>query len=72
MSDLAAALLAFLRERAGGGRVLSVSELSVHTEGFSQETFSFGAEVERDGARRIERWVVKREPPAGLLEPYDL
>jgi aminoglycoside phosphotransferase (APT) family kinase protein len=44
-----------------------VTRLERSTEGFSQETFVF--EVEHGGRRG---YVIKREPPAGLLEPYDL
>jgi hypothetical protein len=49
-----------------------VGDVEAHTEGFSAETFSFTAEVSR--GTRVERaaWVLKREPAAGLLEPYDL
>lgn len=72
MSDVAAALLEFLRARTADARVVAIEGLEAHTEGFSQETFSFRAEVEADGARATQHWVVKREPPAGLLEPYDL
>jgi aminoglycoside phosphotransferase (APT) family kinase protein len=72
VSDVAAALLAFLRARSPDARIVAVEGVEAHTEGFSQETFSFRAEVQTDGARATQHWVVKREPPAGLLEPYDL
>src|SRR5439155_14002762 len=45
-----------------------VTRLERSTEGFSQETFTFDVEV--GGVRR--GYVAKREPVAGLLEPYDL
>jgi aminoglycoside phosphotransferase (APT) family kinase protein len=45
-----------------------VTALEQGTEGFSQETFLFDVEVR--GAPQ--RYVAKREPVAGLLEPYDL
>jgi aminoglycoside phosphotransferase (APT) family kinase protein len=49
-----------------------IATLARSTEGFSQETFRFDLEI-RDGATRTtERYVAKREPVAGLLEPYDL
>ena len=49
-----------------------ITALSRSTEGFSQETFSFDVEITRGGARETEGYVAKREPVAGLLEPYDL
>src|SRR5207244_1377628 len=58
-------------ERFVGGR-LGASVRVIHLErsaaGFSQETFVFEVEVGRE--RR--GYVAKREPVAGLLEPYDL
>jgi aminoglycoside phosphotransferase (APT) family kinase protein len=60
-------LAAFLARRLPAQRV-RIAEIGRSTEGFSQEAFAFEAEV--DGARR--GFVIKREPVAGLLEPYDL
>src|SRR5262245_1296491 len=66
---LVARLDQFLRARLPESRSPRVVRLERSTEGFSQETFSF--EVELDpGTRRS--FVLKREPVAGLLEPYDL
>jgi aminoglycoside phosphotransferase (APT) family kinase protein len=45
-----------------------VRQLERNTEGFSQETFSFDADL----GSELRRFVAKREPVAGLLEPYDL
>ena len=56
----------FLARRLGAA--VRVVALARSTEGFSQETFVL--EVEVEGRRR--GYVVKREPVAGLLEPYDL
>jgi aminoglycoside phosphotransferase (APT) family kinase protein len=56
----------FLAARLGAGTRLI--RLGRSTEGFSQETFTLDVEVA--GAPR--GYVVKREPVAGLLEPYDL
>jgi len=69
--DVAAALEDFLRERLGADAV-RVQNLERNTEGFSQETFSLDAEIHRGDHRERCGYVVKREPPAGLLEPYDL
>ena len=66
--DIVARLERFLRARLPGERSLRVVDLERSTEGFSQETFSF--DVETATGRR--RFVLKREPLAGLLEPYDL
>src|SRR6185295_3154120 len=58
-------------ERFLGDRLrapVRVTHLERSTEGFSQETFVF--DVEASGQKR--GYVIKREPPAGLLEPYDL
>src|SRR5262245_24662333 len=70
--DVAARLERFLATRIPAARAVRVTRLERSTEGFSQETFSFDVEVTRDG--RVERhgYVAKREPVAGLLEPYDL
>ena len=59
-------LARFLEERLGAP--VQVRRLERNTEGFSQETFSFDAELRGE----TRRYVAKREPPAGLLEPYDL
>src|SRR5262249_21592774 len=66
--DLVAPLEQFLRARLPGEPTLRVVGLERSTEGFSQETFSF--HIETPGRPR--GFVVKREPLAGLLEPYDL
>ena len=64
--DLGARLERFVGERLGAP--VRVIHLERSTEGFSQETFVFEVEVGRE--RR--GYVAKREPVAGLLEPYDL
>jgi aminoglycoside phosphotransferase (APT) family kinase protein len=56
----------FLEGRLGAA--VQVRNLERNTEGFSQETFSFDAVL----GSETRRYVVKREPVAGLLEPYDL
>jgi len=65
-TDLTTRLERFVAARLG--RPCRVTALDRSTEGFSQETFTF--DVETDGARHA--YVAKREPVAGLLEPYDL
>ena len=62
----------FFAARFPDAEGVRVEDLETHTEGFSQETFSCCVEQVRDGAIERTRWVVKREPTAGLLEPYDL
>jgi aminoglycoside phosphotransferase (APT) family kinase protein len=64
--ELEANLARFLAERLGAP--VQVRHLERNTEGFSQETFSFDAML----GSEHRGYVVKREPPAGLLEPYDL
>jgi aminoglycoside phosphotransferase (APT) family kinase protein len=64
--ELGASLARFLEARLG--TPVQVSNLERNTEGFSQETFSFDAAL----AGETRRYVAKREPVAGLLEPYDL
>src|SRR3989442_5756109 len=64
--DLGARLERFVGERLGAPA--HVTHLERSTEGFSQETFVFDVELGRE--RR--GYVAKREPVAGLLEPYDL
>ena len=72
MADLAARLERFLAARLPEADAVQVRDLESHTEGFSQETFSFIAAVRRAGRETRDAWVLKREPAAGLLEPYDL
>lgn len=71
MADSSTDLVATALERFVAGRLgrpIRVVALERSTEGFSQETFAF--EIDDAGTRR--GYVVKREPVAGLLEPYDL
>lgn len=70
-ADLESRLARFLAARLSADAV-RVAGLERSTEGFSQETFTFEATVERGGRSETRGWVVKREPVAGLLEPYDL
>ena len=72
MSDLAVRLERFFAARFPDADGLRIDDLEARTEGFSQETFSCTVEQTRAGAIERTRWVVKREPTAGLLEPYDL
>lgn len=73
VNDLAPRLERFLAARMPGARSVHVLELETRTEGFSQETLTFTVEAEEGGGgQRRSAWVLKREPVAGLLEPYDL
>jgi aminoglycoside phosphotransferase (APT) family kinase protein len=69
--DLRARLERFLAGRIGADHV-RVTRLDRSTEGFSQETFVFDVETTRHGHTERGGYVAKREPVAGLLEPYDL
>jgi len=74
-APLARRLEAFVAARLAGAAGTAshaprVVSLDRSTEGFSQETFFFEVELGPGGERR--RFVAKREPAAGLLEPYDL
>ena len=66
---LVARLEEFLRARLPDARAPRVVRLERSTEGFSQETFTFDVE---DAPGAVRGFVLKREPVAGLLEPYDL
>ena len=70
--DFIARLESYLAGRLPAERPLRVIDLDRSTEGFSQETFSFDVEIGTDGARDRAATSPKREPVAGLLEPYDL
>src|SRR5262245_12563783 len=61
----------FVARRLGAASA-RVVHLERSTEGFSQETFVFDVDVARAGGVERRAFVVKREPVAGLLEPYDL
>src|SRR5262250_2898153 len=63
---LAPRLERFLAARLG--TPAHITQLERSTEGFSQETFVFDVET----ASGRHGFVAKREPVAGLLEPYDL
>ena len=70
--DLQSQLERFLAGRlpdADGVRVLALER---NMEGFSQECFSFDAEIRHGERRELRSYVLKREPLTGLLEPYDL
>ncbi len=71
MRDLETRLERYLATQLAADAV-RITTLARSTEGFSQETFRFDAEVTRHGRRESHSYVVKREPIAGLLEPYDL
>lgn len=71
-TELKQRLERFLAARIESAEPPRVVELERSTEGFSQETFSFAVEIPgADGPVR-RHYVAKREPVAGLLEPYDL
>lgn len=72
MDPLAPRIEAFLRRRLTGADAVRLVACERSTEGFSQETFAFEAEVTRGARTTCQGWVAKREPVAGLLEPYDL
>jgi aminoglycoside phosphotransferase (APT) family kinase protein len=72
VTDLAPRLERFLAARMPEARALRVLALETQTEGFSQETLSFTVEAEEAARKHRSAWVLKREPVAGLLEPYDL
>jgi hypothetical protein len=58
-------------ERSVGGQLgapVRVTNLERSTEGFSQETFTFDVEA----GRARHGYVAKRQPAAGVLDPYDL
>ena len=70
--DFTDRLQRFLAGATGDADVV-VHPVRRHTEGFSLETVSFAAEWSEPGAaRRTHRLVLRRQPAAGLLEPYDL
>src|SRR5688572_29611111 len=69
--DFADSLQRFLVE-ATGDPTVTVDDLKRHTEGFSLETVSFTAAWDDGGGRVARRLVLRRQPAAGLLEPYDL
>jgi aminoglycoside phosphotransferase (APT) family kinase protein len=70
--DFPAALGRFL-VRATGDPSASVDDWKRHTEGFSMETVSFSASwADAAGVRTTRRLLLRRQPEAGLLEPYDL
>jgi len=69
--DFQAQLKSFL-SRATGDPTASIEELRRHTQGFSMETVSFVGAWREAGALQKRRLILRRQPDAGLLEPYDL
>jgi aminoglycoside phosphotransferase (APT) family kinase protein len=72
LPTLGARLERFLAARLPDADRVRLSHLERSTEGFSQETFSFEATIVRGGGEERRAYVAKREPVAGLLDPYDL
>ena len=70
--DLAPRLERFLAKQIPDATAIRVGGVEAHTEGFSAETFSFDAAITRGNRAEHKAFVLKREPVAGLLEPYDL
>ena len=70
--ELGARLGRFVAARLPGANDARVVHLERSTEGFSQDTFVFDVEVTFAGGVERRAFVAKREPIAGLLEPYDL
>jgi aminoglycoside phosphotransferase (APT) family kinase protein len=70
--DLQSQLERFLAGRLSDADGVRVLGLERNMEGFSQECFSFDAEVRRGQRCELRSYVSKREPLTGLLEPYDL
>ncbi len=66
------ALATFLASKMPQADDISVGAVTRHTEGFSLQTFSFDVSWREGSSAHQRRLVVRREPPAGLLEPYDL
>ncbi len=64
-------LARFFASRLGAADA-RIRDLDRSTEGFSQETFRFAVEWTGDSGPLRREFVAKREPEAGLLEPYDL
>ncbi len=62
----------FFASHIADAATVRVTALARNTEGFSQESFSVDLELQRNGTREQRGYVIKREPVAGLLEPYDL
>lgn len=59
-------------ERKLEARGLSITSVWQNLEGWSMETFSLGLSYKKDG-KKVEREIIlRREPIAGLLEPYDV
>jgi len=66
------ALERFLASKMPTASAITVDGLVQHTEGFSLQTFSFDVDWREAGKACHRRLVIRRQPSAGLLEPYDL
>ncbi len=63
-------LTSYLAEKLGGTDLIIKDEWQ-NTEGWSMETFSLVVEYTREGERKEQALILRREPAGGLLEPYD-
>ncbi|OGW15155.1 MAG: hypothetical protein A3G93_06165 [Nitrospinae bacterium RIFCSPLOWO2_12_FULL_45_22] len=63
---------AYLKTKMIEADEISIKGLDKMTEGFSYETFSFQAEWVEKGERVSKDFVLRMEPQAGVVEPYDI
>jgi aminoglycoside phosphotransferase (APT) family kinase protein len=61
----------YLAEKLGG-EDLEITGVWQNLEGWSMETFGVGLSYAKDGERVEEEVILRREPVAGLVEPYDV
>jgi len=61
----------YLAEKLGG-RDLEVKSVWRNLEGWSMETFSLGVSFQKNGETVEQDIILRREPVAGLLDPYDV
>ena len=54
-----------------GAENLRITEFWQNLEGWSMETYSLGLLYEKDGSEVREDIIIRKEPDAGLLDPYD-
>ena len=64
-------LAAYFARRLAPAAEVRVVALQRMSEGFSQETFRVEVTWRDDGGERARTYVLRRQPAAGLLEPYD-
>jgi aminoglycoside phosphotransferase (APT) family kinase protein len=71
MADLDRAKLTVYLATKLGAENLAITSYWQNLEGWSMETYSLGLSYRKDGRWIEDEIIIRKEPVAGLLDPYD-